>query len=127
MVGTLGVKTLDSEDAAFSGTYRIDDRNCKDTAGGFNYHQGPEWVWLYGCYLQCLIIANPEAGDQKTALRAKIYRLLNPHFKMLEESEYGGLVELTDAGGGICPHSCQTQAWSMATILDALLEIDSSL
>ena len=114
------MKTLDPLDPMFSGKYRVSDQSDDwRTAGGFNYHQGPEWVWLFGCYLQCIIIS-----DGKLRARSRVYSLLRPHLEMINASEHGGLVELTDAGGDPCPDSCQIQAWSMATILDALISLE---
>jgi hypothetical protein len=49
---SLGVKTLDSKDPEYNGYYNNDDNSTnKSVAHGFNYHNGPEWLWLLGYFL----------------------------------------------------------------------------
>ncbi len=49
---------------------------------------------------------------------------LVPHQKhILSESLWEGLPELTNSHGKVCPDSCPTQAWSIATILDAVRDL----
>eukprot|EP00923_Selenidium_pygospionis_P039815 GHVN01069058.1.p1 GENE.GHVN01069058.1~~GHVN01069058.1.p1 ORF type:complete len:555 (+),score=81.03 GHVN01069058.1:192-1667(+) len=49
----LGLKTLDPDDPHYRPNYdNTDDGYDKTTAHGWNYHQGPEWVWPLGYYLQ---------------------------------------------------------------------------
>jgi glycogen debranching enzyme len=45
--GGLGIKTLDPADVKYNGNYINSDVNH-----GHNYHQGPEWVWPIGHFLQ---------------------------------------------------------------------------
>lgn len=35
-----------------------DDSIQPKTAHGFSYHNGPEWVWVYGYYVKALIEMN---------------------------------------------------------------------
>ena len=49
---SIGVKTLDPYEDHYHGNYDNSDQSDNwRTAHGFNYHNGPEWVWLYGYYL----------------------------------------------------------------------------
>lgn len=38
----------------------------------------------------------------------------------IENDRWAGLPELTNANGGFCSDSCNTQAWSASTLLDFL-------
>jgi len=50
-------------------------------------------------------------------------RFLVPHQKHIMTDVWEGLPELTNSHGKVCNDSCTTQAWSIATILDALRDL----
>ncbi len=50
------MKTLDPTDYNYNGDYTNQDGVLFATAGGFNYHNGPEWVWPLGYFLRALLL-----------------------------------------------------------------------
>jgi glycogen debranching enzyme len=120
LLGPLGMKTLDPLDWQYNGNYiNSVDSNDYKTARGFNYHQGPEWLWVTGYFLRAKLIF---ASDKKS-VTTSICQLLSNHAQALMESSWSGLPELTNENGADCPDSCPVQAWSMATLLDLLHDL----
>lgn len=71
---------------------------------------------MYGFYLRALI----QFSEPGLELKTRIMTLLREHRLHLQQSPWHGLPELTNSNGTPCPGSCNSQAWSAATILDAL-------
>uniref|UniRef100_A0A915CSE8 Glycogen debranching enzyme n=1 Tax=Ditylenchus dipsaci TaxID=166011 RepID=A0A915CSE8_9BILA len=104
----LGICTLDPSDWAYNGNYNNDDDGTnKSTAKGWNYHQGPEWLWVAGVYLSA---------------KLKVAHLLKPKTRELPDHLKGSLwcslPELTNQNGQPCSHSCPAQAWSVGCFLE---------
>ncbi|OTF77497.1 glycogen debranching enzyme-like protein [Euroglyphus maynei] len=135
LVGPFGMKTLDPgyvivlpihlcfpfifslSDWTYRGDYdNSNDSNDANVAHGFNYHNGPEWLWLMGYYLMARMKFN-ERSDRNYAAERQI---LCPHFQHLCQTEWFGLPELTNSNGSYCEHSCPIQSWSHATLIEAL-------
>ena len=122
LVGLMGMRTLDPEDRAYSAVYNNSDGSDNYMlASGFNYHQGPEWVWPLGYFLRALVRYAPE-GDLP-GLASRFGALLRTHQKWIRSSRWQGMPELVNPGGEECVHSCPTQAWSSSTLLDALYDL----
>ncbi|XDV47734.1 hypothetical protein PO909_017297 [Leuciscus waleckii] len=125
LLGPLGVKTLDPDDLVYCGVYDnaldIDNYNC---AKGFNYHQGPEWLWPVGYFLRAKLYFAKKMGQEKYNESVYLVKnVLSRLYTHLERSPWKGLPELTNENGQYCPFSCETQAWSIATVLEALYDL----
>ncbi|CAK1603724.1 unnamed protein product [Parnassius mnemosyne] len=124
LLGPLGLKTLDPADWAYRGDY--DNSNNSDdpnVAHGYNYHQGPEWVWPLGFYLRARLAFAQENGVYAKTVAAS-YAALAPLVSELRASPWRGVPELCNAGGAYCADSCRSQAWSSGTALEALHELE---
>ena len=117
----VGIRTLDYMDKNYNGDYLNDnDSNNYHLAHGFNYHNGPEWVWPVGFYL----IANTHFYDLKENIYSIICKKLIPFQTYIKNDKWSGLPELTNKNGSLCPGSCNTQAWSVSTIIEAVDELE---
>eukprot|EP00917_Polyrhabdina_sp_WS-2016_P010692 GHVP01023520.1.p1 GENE.GHVP01023520.1~~GHVP01023520.1.p1 ORF type:complete len:1118 (-),score=168.66 GHVP01023520.1:6001-9354(-) len=116
----LGIKTLSKSYPEYNGTYNnSDDSQNYATAHGFNYHQGPEWVWPLGYFLMTKF-RNMRAKNgyvHKQPLFCTMKHLF-PHRRHLQNDLWMSLPELTNENGAFCPDSCRAQAWSVGTILE---------
>ena len=126
LMGPLGLATLDPEDWAYRGDYDNSDQGGdKSVAHGANYHQGPEWVWPVGFLMRALLgLASRSQGHEVTRLRSQVRVILARLQAHLAASDWLGLPELTNSGGRECRDSNPIQAWSMATVLDTLYDMD---
>lgn len=113
----LGVRTLDPKDSQYRGDYYGSDGTDYFTAGGFNYHNGPEWVWPLGYFLEAKIHFHQ---TQEGSVGHVINKFLRHHRVAIATTPFRGLPELTNSDGAHCAASCEVQAWSSATILSAL-------
>eukprot|EP00922_Rhytidocystis_sp_ex-Travisia-forbesii_P065765 GHVS01097680.1.p1 GENE.GHVS01097680.1~~GHVS01097680.1.p1 ORF type:complete len:1836 (-),score=266.89 GHVS01097680.1:358-5865(-) len=118
----LGLKTLDPSDFTYRGKYdNADDGDDKHTAHGWNYHQGPEWLWPLGYFLQAKLLFASE--DEQEACKQKCLTYLVNHRAHIRQSAWRSLPELTNENGQECLFSCPAQAWSVGTILSFLQSV----
>uniref|UniRef100_A0A0K0DJW5 GDE_C domain-containing protein n=1 Tax=Angiostrongylus cantonensis TaxID=6313 RepID=A0A0K0DJW5_ANGCA len=124
LLGPIGIKTLDPSDWAYNGYYNNDDDGCeKKTAKGFNYHQGPEWVWVVGFYLRARLAVGSILGGSHLELAMKeVQSRLGNYYRHITSSPWSSLPELTNSNGSHCSGSCPAQAWSVGCILEACLD-----
>ena len=112
----LGVKTLCPEDSLYRSFYdNTDDSADYSIAQGFSYHNGPEWLWPLGFAL----LAKLHFQQCSASHIMKHVVSLRKH---IAKSQWMSLPELTNSKGAFCKDSAPAQAWSVATLLDALLE-----
>ena len=95
-----------------------DDSTDIKTAQGFSYHNGPEWVWLYGFYVKA------KCNFNKNLKKNQLTALLQNHARYLYSNDWGSLPELTNRNGDPNWFSCQSQAWSISSLLLAVNAIN---
>ncbi|XP_068096067.1 glycogen debranching enzyme isoform X1 [Hyperolius riggenbachi] len=125
LMGPLGMKTLDPDDMVYCGVYdNALDNDDYNLAKGFNYHQGPEWLWPIGYFLRAKLYF-AKLIDRETHLKTIVLvkNVLSRHYTHLERSSWKGLPELTNENGQYCSFSCETQAWSLSVILEVLHDL----
>ncbi|KAH3682838.1 hypothetical protein WICPIJ_006177 [Wickerhamomyces pijperi] len=129
--GPLGMSTLDPSDLNYRPYYRnSEDSEDFSTSKGRNYHQGPEWVWVYGFFLRAYyqLHSDDEAfrtssGEISPALYQLLTVRLSSHRKWIRDSPWSGLTELTNKNGELCGDSSPTQAWSTSCLLDLYFDL----
>lgn len=131
--GPVGMRTLDPSDYNYR-PYYINSEDSDDfaTSKGRNYHQGPEWVWLYGYFLRSFhrfnFLTDPRAqNDTKTKpssyLYQQLYSRMVKHVEWIAQSPWAGITELTNKDGQLCNDSSPTQAWSTGCLLDLFYDL----
>lgn len=101
-----GLRSLSPQDSAYRGIYQggVAER---DSA----YHNGPVWGWLLGHYAMAHFRLH---NDAKAALA-----LLEPMSDHLFDAGLGSISEIFDGDPPHQPRGAPSQAWSVATVLEA--------
>ena len=113
--GPLGIRTLSASDPDYNGFY-----DNSDFSGGYNYHNGPEWVWLFGYF----VIA---CRRFDCILKSDLLAFLETHYEHIRSDAWRSLPELTNMNGQVCSFSCPSQAWSVCCLLEALEFLETSV
>uniref|UniRef100_A0A0K0E803 Glycogen debranching enzyme n=1 Tax=Strongyloides stercoralis TaxID=6248 RepID=A0A0K0E803_STRER len=125
LMSRLGIKTLDPQDWAYCGNYSNQDGQDKKTACGWNYHQGPEWLWVACYYLKAKLEIGWKRkleGHKKDWIDVckEITKQLYIYEEYIDSSLWASLPELTNENGTYCPPSCEAQAWSVGCLLEVV-------
>lgn len=115
----------DASDFNYCGYYDNSNRSTDmKVAHGFNYHQGPEWLWPIGYFLRAHLYYNSSDLGQENK---ETLRLVKNHLAKLSErlnaTDWKSLPELTNRNGQECFFSCDAQAWSVATTLEVFYDL----
>lgn len=107
--GPTGMATLDPSDLEYHPWYNnSEDSDNFATAKGRCYHQGPEWLWPTGFFLRALLkfdLLRRHTTEEKVEAFQQITARLHGCQKMIKESPWTGLTELTNKDGAYCGDS----------------------
>ena len=120
---------MDESDYNYCGYYdNSNDSDDKRVAHGYNYHQGPEWLWPVGFYLRAQLAyhskENPESRSRALTLVKEYLSRLN-RCLMNPSNGWKSLPELTNRNGDECHFGCPSQAWSVACVLEVFYDLAS--
>lgn len=107
--GPTGMATLDPSDLNYNPYYNnSEDSTNFATSKGRNYHQGPEWLWPTGFFLRALLkfdLMRRTTEEGRTEAFQQVTRRLEGCKKVIRESPWAGLTELTNRNGEFCRDS----------------------
>lgn len=111
-----GLRTLSPADANYIGRYE-GGPGSRDGA----YHQGTVWPWLMGPYITAYIKTfGSEAGG------GFVSQWLESFAEHLDEACLGQVSEIFDGDAPNRPRGCVAQAWSVAELLRAVTELETT-
>ncbi|MBE7555462.1 MAG: glycogen debranching enzyme N-terminal domain-containing protein [Anaerolineales bacterium] len=107
-----GLRSLAASDPAYAGHYGGSPRQ-RDSV----YHQGTVWAWLMGPFVS----AHLRVYRDPTLARSYLLPLL----RSLASNTVGSISEIFDGDAPFLGRGCTAQAWSVAEVLRAWLEVNS--
>ncbi len=113
LVTSYGLRSLSPRDPGFIGVYGGDQRQ-RDGA----YHQGTVWAWLIGPFVSAHLWAYGDPALART--------FLAPFETHLADDGLGTIAEIFEGQPPFKPRGCMAQAWSVAEVLRAWVEIANS-
>jgi glycogen debranching enzyme len=108
------LRSLAANDPQYVGQYGGDMRS-RDAA----YHQGTVWAWLIGPFISAYLKVNGVSKASRKQARAWLAGF-NEH---LFNECLGQVSEIFDGDAPHAPRGCVAQAWSVAEILRAAVEV----
>jgi glycogen debranching enzyme len=109
-----GLRSLAPVDPQYRDRYEGDQRS-RDSA----YHQGTVWPWLMGPFITAYVKVNGRTKET----RDQVARWLVPFREHLYDAGIGQISEIFDGDPPHHPRGCIAQAWSVAEILRAAVEL----
>lgn len=120
---------MDDSDYNYCGYYdNSNDSDDRRVSHGFNYHQGPEWLWPVGFYLRSELAYHAELSEaERSSALERVKKHLGKLNRCLTDPSNGwkSLPELTNRNGEACHFGCPSQAWSVACILEVFYDLAS--
>ena len=113
LLTSYGLRTLDADNPRYVGQYGGNQWQ-RDGA----YHQGTVWPWLLGAFARAHFALN---GDAQRAIS-----YLAPLEQHLADACIGQISEIFDADPPHVAQGCFAQAWSVAEVLRAWLELHAA-
>lgn len=109
-----GLRSLARSDPQYRGRYEGDAIH-RDAA----YHQGTVWAWLIGPFITAYL----KAFGRTQAVQREAASFLSQFREHLTEAGLGQVSEIFDGDPPHEPRGCIAQAWSVAEVLRATLEV----
>jgi predicted glycogen debranching enzyme len=113
LLTSFGLRSLSRGDSRYQGAY-TGAPAARDGA----YHQGPVWAWLLGPFA----LAHLRVYGDRAAARS----LLAPMAHHVGDYGIGSIAEIFEGDPPFEPRGCPAQAWSVAEIVRAWMEIGST-
>ncbi len=109
-----GLRSLSPADPRYRGRYEGDS-----VARDSSYHQGPVWGWLMGPFITAYLKVHGNTADA----RRQAEEWLQSASSHLSEGCLGQIAEIFDGDAPHHPRGCAAQAWSVAELLRAAVEM----
>ena len=89
----MGIRTLSWKDPLYRGFYdNSNDSYDKSVAKGWNYHNGPQWIWPLGFYLSAKLRFNRFKSENEK--KRELLKILSAHRNHLKSDPWMSLPEL---------------------------------